>query len=160
MKMQILDCTLRDGGYYTNWDFENDVVDTYIHNLNALPIDYIELGYRNKTQTEYLGQFGYCPVSTLQHIHSLSKKKLAIMLNEKDCLPSDLELLLEPIKGVISMIRLAVDPKNFDRAIILAKAVKAMGFDVAYNTMYMSTWDDLKDFYPKLSQLEDRKSVV
>lgn len=21
--MQILDCTLRDGGYYTNWDFEN-----------------------------------------------------------------------------------------------------------------------------------------
>lgn len=152
--MKILDCTLRDGGYYTNWDFENDVVDTYIYNLNALPIDYIELGYRNKTQSEYLGQFGYCPVSTIQHICSLSKKKLAIMLNEKDCLPADLALLLEPIKGVINMVRLAVDPKNFNRAIILAKAVKAMGFEVAFNTMYMSTWNDLKEFYPQLSQLD------
>ena len=155
MKMKILDCTLRDGGYYTNWDFDKGVVETYIRNLNALPIDYIELGYRNKTQSEYLGQFGYCPVSTLQYIRSLSEKKLAIMLNEKDCLSSDLELLLDPIKGVVNMVRLAVDPKNFDRAIILAKMVKAMGFKVAYNTMYMSTWDDLKDFYPKLSQLDE-----
>ncbi len=151
--MQILDCTLRDGGYYTNWDFDKGVVETYTRNLNALPIDYIELGYRNKTQTEYIGQFGYCPVSTLQHIRSLSEKKLAIMLNEKDYLPSDLVHLIEPIKGVISMVRLAVDPKNFDRAIILAKAVKAMGFEVAFNTMYMSTWNDLMDFYSKLSQL-------
>ncbi len=152
--MTILDCTLRDGGYYTNWDFEDEVVQTYIHNLNALPIDYIELGYRNKPQSEYLGQFGYCPVSTLQHIRSISEKKIAIMLNEKDCHPEDLDLLLNPIKGLVDMVRLAVDPKNFDRAVVLAKAVKQMGFEVAFNTMYMSTWADLDNFYPKLSQLD------
>ncbi len=151
--MKLLDCTLRDGGYYTNWDFEGSVVDSYIRNLNALPIDYIELGYRNKPQAEYFGQFGYCPVSTLQYIRSLSEKKLTIMLNEKDCRPEDLGLLLEPIKGYVDMVRLAVDPKNFDRAIILAKAVKTMGFEVAFNMMYMSIWSNLKDFYPKLSQL-------
>jgi len=27
---KILDCTLRDGGYYTNWDFDRKLVDTYI----------------------------------------------------------------------------------------------------------------------------------
>lgn len=27
---KILDCTLRDGGYYTNWDFSSEVVDSYI----------------------------------------------------------------------------------------------------------------------------------
>lgn len=152
--MQILDCTLRDGGYYTNWDFEGAVVNTYISNLNALPIDYIELGYRNKPQAEYLGQFGYCPVSTLRHIRSISNKKLAIMLNEKDCRPEDLELLLEPLKEIIDMVRLAVDPKNFDRAITLAKVVKELGFEVAFNTMYMSTWSDMDGFYPKLRQLD------
>lgn len=36
------------------------------------------------------------------------------------------------------MVRLAVDPKNFERAVVLAKAVKAIGFEVAFNTMYMS----------------------
>lgn len=43
--MKILDCTLRDGGYYTNWDFDDALVTTYINAMNQLPIDYIELGY-------------------------------------------------------------------------------------------------------------------
>lgn len=42
MKTVLLDCTLRDGGYYTNWDFETKVVDAYIQAMNALPIDYLE----------------------------------------------------------------------------------------------------------------------
>ena len=45
--MKILDCTLRDGGYYTNWDFDDKIVDAYIRAMNLLPIDYLELGYRN-----------------------------------------------------------------------------------------------------------------
>ncbi|SUC33591.1 Uncharacterised protein [Providencia rettgeri] len=28
--MKILDCTLRDGGYYNNWDFEPHVVKSYL----------------------------------------------------------------------------------------------------------------------------------
>lgn len=68
--MQILDCTLRDGGYYTNWDFESSLVDTYLAAVNQLPIDYIEVGYRNKPQAEYMGQYGYCPISTLKHIRA------------------------------------------------------------------------------------------
>ena len=27
--IQILDCTIRDGGYYTNWDFEKKLVNQY-----------------------------------------------------------------------------------------------------------------------------------
>lgn len=50
--MQILDCTLRDGGYYTNWDFNASTVDTYITAMNGLPIDYLELGYRNNPLKE------------------------------------------------------------------------------------------------------------
>lgn len=153
--MQILDCTLRDGGYYTDWDFEDVVVDTYIRDLNDLPIEYIELGYRNKPQQNYLGQFAYCPIATLQHIRSLSDKKLAIMLNEKDCGLEDLHHLLDPIRDVVDMVRLAVDPKNFERAAVLAKEVKMFGFKVAFNTMYMSTWSEMENFFPKLSQLDN-----
>lgn len=54
--MKLLDCTLRDGGYYTNWDFDDTVVDSYIQAMNALPIDYLELGYRNMPSKEYLGK--------------------------------------------------------------------------------------------------------
>ena len=40
MKPKILDCTLRDGGYYTNWDFDETIVEQYIKHTNNIPIDF------------------------------------------------------------------------------------------------------------------------
>lgn len=149
----ILDCTLRDGGYYTDWDFNGELVETYLKGMNNLPIDYLELGYRNNSEKEYLGKFGYTPVYLLKHIRLLSKKKLAVMLNEKSTKIEDLEHLTEPIKGLVDMIRLAVDPKNLLRAIELAKAVKAQDFEVGFNVMYMSKWSHYEGFYENLKGL-------
>jgi len=144
---KILDCTLRDGGYYTNWDFNSETVDVYIQAMNALPIDYLELGYRNNTTKEYMGKFGYCPVSVLKHIRQTCTKKLDVMLNEKSTKPEDLNTLLNPIIGLVDMVRIAIDPKNFNRAVVLAKAVKTKGFEVGFNCMYMSKW---QIEYPRL----------
>ncbi len=150
--MKFLDCTLRDGGYYTNWDFDSSLVDIYLAAVNQLPIDYIEVGYRNMPQDEYMGEYGYCPVSTLQHIRKQCSKKIAVMLNEKSTKIEYLENLLSPIDGLVDMVRLAVDPKNFDRALGLAKAIKERyNIAVAFNVMYMSTWED--GFYDKLHLL-------
>lgn len=149
----ILDCTLRDGGYYTNWDFNSETVDAYIQAMNVLPIDYLELGYRNNPSKEYLGKFGYCPISVLKHIRAVSTKKLAVMLNEKSTKPENLDSLIKPIVGVVDMIRLAVDPKNLDRAVILASKVRQYGFEVAFNMMYMSKWQQMEGLLPRLSQM-------
>lgn len=151
---KILDCTLRDGGYYTNWDFNLKTVDAYIQAMNALPIDYLEVGYRNKPTTEYMGKFGYCPVSVLKNIRTTCTKKIVVMLNEKSTAPDDLNTLLKPIIGLADMIRIAIDPKNFDRAVVLARAVKALGFEVGFNCMYMSKWTtEYSRFLKKLSIL-------
>ncbi|MBR6140780.1 MAG: aldolase catalytic domain-containing protein [Bacteroidaceae bacterium] len=148
--MQILDCTLRDGGYYTHWDFNAQVVDAYISAMNELPIDCLELGYRNNPQKEYNGKFGYCPLSVLKYIRENSKQKLAVMLNEKSTKQEDLEKLVAPLVGVIDMIRLAVDPENLERAVVLAGKVKEYGFEVAFNVMYMSKWNQYEGLYEKL----------
>lgn len=152
---KILDCTLRDGGYYTNWDFNDNTVDAYIQAMNVLPIDYLELGYRNNPTKEYMGKFGYCPVSVLKHIRQNCTKKLDVMLNEKSTRPKDFSALLKPIVGLVDMIRIAIDPNNFDRAVVLAKAVKAMGFEVGFNVMYMSKWQtEYPELLTKLGMLD------
>lgn len=152
---KLLDATLRDGGYYTNWDFKTDVVDAYIQAMNALPIDYLELGYRNIPTKEYMGKFGYCPLSVLKHIRQTCTKKLDVMLNEKSTRPENLETLLSPIIGLVDMVRIAIDPKNFERAVVLAKAVKTMGFEVGFNVMYMSKWmTEYPEFLEKLDVLD------
>jgi len=52
------------------------------------------------------------------------------------------------------MIRMAVDPINFKRALSLAKAVKSKGFEVAFNVMYMSRWDDYPEMMSDLKYMD------
>lgn len=144
--MKLLDCTLRDGGYYTNWDFEKNTVRTYIEAFNQLPVDYLEVGYRSNPMTSYLGEYFYCPVPVLKELKAASDKKLAIILNEKDVRAEHANALLEPIQGLVDMVRMAIDPKNFERAVGLAAEVKKLGFEVSFNVMYMSTWAGEKKF--------------
>lgn len=151
---KILDCTLRDGGYYTNWDFSPEVIDAYIQAMNQLPIDYLEIGYRNIPSKVYLGKLGYSPVSVLRHLRAMCAKKLVVMLNEKDVRSTNLKYLLIPIQGLVDMVRIAIDPNNFDRALTLAQEIKSMGFEVGFNVMYMSKWHEYKNFLSKLNKLD------
>jgi len=152
--MKLLDCTLRDGGYYTNWDFDKEIVNTYLESCNVLPIDYLEVGYRSQSMSNYLGEYFYCPIDTLKFLKRVSQKKLVIILNEKDVRANQAEKLLKPIQDYVSMVRIAIDPKNFERALKLAKEVKKLGFEVAFNVMYMSTWSENKDFLDLISKVD------
>lgn len=156
--MKILDCTLRDGGYYTNWDFDKNLVDTYIKACNDLPVDYLEVGYRSIPLDGYYGEYFYLPVYVMQRLKAQTTKKLVIILNEKDIRPAHVQELLSPCIGLIDMVRLAIDPKQFARALELAETVKKMGFEVGFNVMYMSKWKGQKDFLellPKVKGIAD-----
>lgn len=152
---KILDCTLRDGGYYTNWDFDKSLVDQYIRAMNHLPVDYLEIGYRSIPMKEYLGKYFYCPIYELEDLKKSSNKKLVIILNEKDIRVEHLNDLLGPIKGLVDMVRIALDPQFLGRAIKLAEGIKRMGFEVGFNVMYMSKWKQYGDFIKELKNVDD-----
>lgn len=152
--MKLLDCTLRDGGYYTNWDFDRNLVDNYIKACNDLPVDYLEVGYRSIPLEGYFGEYFYLPLYVMERLKSLTSKKLVIILNEKDIKPEHVQKILAPCIGLIDMVRLAIDPKNFDRALELAKSVKEMGFEIGFNVMYMSKWKGQKDFLDLLPNVK------
>lgn len=48
--IQVLDCTLRDGGYINQWKFGQDVIKNTIHSLVKTNKDIIELGFLTKFQ--------------------------------------------------------------------------------------------------------------
>ena len=155
-KIKLLDCTLRDGGYYTNWDFDKNLVKTYCKSMESLPIEYVEVGYRSIPLEGYLGEYFYCPDFVMKQLKEMMpSKKLVIILNEKDIRASHVPELLKPCEEYISMVRIAVDPVNFVTAIELAKAIKIMGFEVAFNVMYMSEWKEDNSFLNLLTGLED-----
>jgi len=53
-KINILDCTLRDGGYINNWNFGKEVISKIAENISRAAVELIECGFlsQKKTTTE------------------------------------------------------------------------------------------------------------
>lgn len=160
--MQILDCTLRDGGYYTNWDFEPELVEQYAKTLAALPISCVEIGYRTPASSGYGGEYQFLPLATIKRLaaHLAPQQALAVMLNAKECQPSEVGALLEDCRGSVEMVRLAVDPAQIDHGLALAAAIKAMGFRVGLNLMYLSKLTEEHPVFRRLERLGDEIDVI
>lgn len=58
-QIRTLDCTLRDGGYYCNWVFDNDLINNYLEAMDALKVDYVELGFRSSVNNKFKGGLAY-----------------------------------------------------------------------------------------------------
>ena len=56
---KIIDCTLRDGGYYNDWDFDTGLIRKYVHAVQRAGVDYIELGFRTINKSGYFGPLAY-----------------------------------------------------------------------------------------------------
>jgi len=139
--MKILDCTLRDGGYYTNWDFDQELTNNYFKLVKSLPIDVIEVGYRGNTSKKnaYYGEYYFLTVSNLKKIKSIigNKKKISIMVDLKDWKKaSDLKKNLSKCRGVVDIVRFAIPPNKITKVKDFLKITKSLGFKVCVNLMY------------------------
>lgn len=144
-KLKILDCTLRDGGYYTDWNFSLNLTQKYLQSIAKLPIDIIEIGYISNNKKDNFGLHYHLNVSYLKSVKKKIRKnqKLCCMINSKEIKSSrDLIQLLLPFENVISLVRFAVDPKNIDFVLnLISKAkrkIKKINFMI--NLMYLSEW--------------------
>lgn len=154
INFKILDCTLRDGGYYNSWDFSDELVNSYTESLNKLPVDYVEVGYRSVPLKGYLGKYYYLPIYVLEQLGNSLGKKLAIMLNHKDFKISDIDKLLKPCVGLVSMVRIAANPNQMEGVTQSVNHIKNLGFEVALNVMYMSKWETENKFLDAIQQLD------
>ncbi|HDH05756.1 MAG TPA: hypothetical protein ENH01_08585 [Nitrospirae bacterium] len=139
MTWKILDCTIRDGGYYTDWDFDQKLVKKYFNEIETLPVNIIEVGYRSHVKDKYFGEYYYLPTSTINKLHEWGNGKisLALMLNAKEFCVDDVVSILDGCQGIIELIRFAIAPDNISSGINLAGEVKRAGFNVTLNIMYL-----------------------
>ena len=80
-KFKILDCTLRDGGYYNNWNFSNEVVNDYLAVMSTIGVDYVELGFRSFQIQDFKGPTWYTTESYLKSLSIPNNLVLGVMVN-------------------------------------------------------------------------------
>ncbi|MSR76818.1 MAG: aldolase [Candidatus Omnitrophica bacterium] len=145
MDLRILDCTLRDGGYYNQWDFPADLVSRYLQAVHTAGIRTVELGFRSLPQEGFLGPFAYTTdyfISTLDVPEDL---KLGVMINAKEFLqyPGGIEqavdLVFQPaVNSRVELVRIAVNPNQLTECAALMSALKKLGYAIGLNLMHIS----------------------
>ena len=152
---KIIDCTLRDGGYYNNWDFDIALIRKYIHAVQRAGVDYIELGYRTKNNSGYCGPLAYTTEDFIEELNINKSIKLGVMINSSELIQSknlekDIRTLfpLSEEKSKISLVRIACKFNEIEIAFKAGKLLKNYGFRVCINLMQISSIKEkeLNDF--------------
>jgi 4-hydroxy 2-oxovalerate aldolase len=144
MEYKILDCTLRDGGYYTDWDFDDNIVKSLVKSLDDNGVDIIEMGYKSPVKG---GPYRKCNDGFIKSIINFNiNAKLAFMIDVKDYVKND-EINTDLLKDIVKKS----DKSPFDVCRIAAKydeikyinhliqIIEELGYEVICNLMGVST---------------------
>lgn len=145
-KIQLLDVTLRDGGYCNNFKFGEKVSSRIIHSLQNANIDYIEIGYRNGSAKpiEHIGENGLCTTTFVSALKlNNPNSKLVVILHAKNCSREDIDDLN---KAGVSMIRFCITTDLMEHEKDLITYAKQRGLITSGNITRVTERD--------LSQLE------
>ena len=150
-KLNVLDCTLRDGGYYNNWFFSDEVVRKYIDAINLSKIDWVEIGFRSLKNKNGLGPFSHTEDELLNKLNINKNCKIAIMIDTKEILDSKnsiektMDLLINNKKNSkAKLIRFATHIKDVDKLNKIINITKKKGYLVAINLMQCAGKTDIE----------------
>jgi 4-hydroxy 2-oxovalerate aldolase len=144
----LVDCTLRDGGYYTNWEFDKNLSKDLVKALNSAGTDIVELGYKSpKVHNEigFEGLFRFCPESQLAFVKEYTNAKYAFMIDAKEFVVNnqvDKSLIYDCIipkdKSLFSWCRIATYHSSIQEAATIAEYIKELGYKISMNLMGIS----------------------
>ncbi len=140
-ELQVLDCTIRDGGLINEHHFEDGFVKAVYETCVAAGIDYMEIGYKASKKLHARDQFGawkFCDEDDIRRIvgENQTPLKLTAMADagksdwRSDILPKD--------KSVLDAIRVAFYVHQVAEAVDMIRDAAEKGYEVTANLMAVS----------------------
>lgn len=160
--INILDCTLRDGGYYTNWIFDKSIVEKYLRTLKKNRVNYIEIGFKFFNKDSYIGQFGNVDENLIKWSQKIAKNNYGLMINASDFKSFNSRKIKEIIyknflprkNSAMSFVRIASHVSESETVKNVSKNLKKLGYKVFINLMQitMIEFDEFKMFYNRINK--------
>lgn len=141
--VNILDCTIRDGGYYNNWNFDIHSVKSYLNQIYKTKIKVVEIGFNFFNKKKNYGPFALSKKSLLTLMPNSKNIKFALMINADELIrinlnEKTLRKIFSPKLKFISIIRIATHYKDAFKTIKYANYLKKIGFRVFINLMQIN----------------------
>jgi 4-hydroxy 2-oxovalerate aldolase len=152
--IKVIDCTLRDGGYYNNWEFPVSLVNSYLKTMSKTGVKYVELGFRSTQNKDFKGLNWYTTDSYIKNLKIPNNINLGVMVNASEFISLQFslrttikKLFKNKKESKIKFIRLAC---HYDELFIIldaCKILKKLGYKVGVNLMQISEYKENHIFY-------------
>jgi len=164
--MNIFDCTLRELGYQTNWNFDDNFCKNLYNFATKQFINYLELGFLTHPEFDkiHLGKLRYCNnyyifINKIFKDIKTKNVKISAMI---DLQKKPLVNLIEKKDTVIDTIRILTrsNNTNFEELETLVKVIKNKNYEVFINfTLAGNNSLDLNKQFAKFAKINNIKCI-
>ncbi len=146
LKIKHLDCTLRDGGYYNNWDFKDSLINKYLKVIDNLNIDYCEIGFRFLKNSGFRGSCAFTSEDFLSTLEIPKNLKIAVMINANEFI-KDKKVDIESLRKIfpvssgnskVHMVRVACHSDSVEITLPIFQFLSENNYLSAYNITQIS----------------------
>lgn len=147
----LMDCTLRDGGFQTDWQFADAMVRQYFATCQAIGVDIVELGYLNLDTcgtTRYEESYKALPESLTDQQRELispGQMKVALMIDAGQIVGQSPHVAAHVILAAIhrasfrvDILRIAAKSHEVEACLALARALAGNELAVMLNLMQVA----------------------
>lgn len=137
--VEVLDCTLRDGGYVNNWTFGEKLIWMISKKICLSSIEYIEGGFLSQTKNSNEDQSIFNTIESAEKNFKGCKKNAALMINCGEYAPDD----IPRYNGRnITTLRIAFHKHQKEEAQELCVSLKSKGYKVFFQPMVTIGYSD------------------
>ncbi len=141
----VLDCTLRDGGYYNNWNFPEPVINQYLQAMAEAGVDIVELGLRSLANNGFKGACAYTADGFINSLQIPASLQVGVMVNASELVNDvPLEEALQQLfpndaaQSPVQLVRIASHIHEFGNALPAVNWLKQRGYMVGFNLMQIA----------------------
>lgn len=139
--IELLDCTLRDGGCVNNFEFGNIAMNKIKKSLERGKVNYIELGYINSIKGSESDRTQFLDVENVNEFLN-DKKENVTYVAMIDYGTYDFSNLPQHTEKGIDGIRIAFHKKDYEDAINMAKIIYDKGYKVFIQPMIIMSYSE------------------
>ncbi|MCA9408088.1 MAG: hypothetical protein H6755_07255 [Candidatus Omnitrophica bacterium] len=134
---EILDCTIRDGGYLNNWNFEKKLIKEVYRNVSRSGVNFIEIGFKNQLNKQ-CGIWHSLPEEVMSDLlGNISGAKIALMVDEGK---EDLQQIPNARNSLVKLYRITAQKHRVTEAIKLCEIIKARAYQVSLQLMAIANY--------------------
>lgn len=144
-RIQLLDCTLRDGGYVNDWEFGHDNLVSVLERIVTAGVDIIEVGFLDERRQYDLDRSIMPNTESVYKIYGDIEKNNAMIVGMIDYGTCGIENLKPCLESYLDGIRIIFKKHIMKEAIEFCKQVKKLGYKVFTQAVSITSYSD-KEF--------------